>query len=74
MKGPGRIPAQFLSRAEVRQNPVTGMRGGGAFNMTAGSWSDDSPLSLCLMESLTKCGYDLRDIQIVVLNGTGMVT
>jgi len=56
------LPVQFLSRAEVRQNPVTEMRGGGAFDMQAGSWSDDSSLSLCLMESLTKCGYDLRDI------------
>lgn len=56
------LPVQFLSRTEVRQNPVTGMQGGGAFEMPPGTWSDDSSLTLCLVESLVTKGYDLNDI------------
>lgn len=56
------LPIQFLSRAEVKQDPVTDMRGGGAFDMPPGTWSDDSSLTLCLLESLVKKGYDPKDI------------
>lgn len=56
------LPVQFLSRSEVRQNPIMGMRGGGAFETPAGTWSDDGSLTLCLTESLVERGYDLRDI------------
>lgn len=56
------LPVQFLSRSEVRQHPVTGMRGGGAFDLPPGTWSDDSSLTLCLVESLTEKGYDLKDM------------
>jgi ADP-ribosylglycohydrolase len=56
------LPVQFLSRSQVRKNPVTEMRGGGAFDTPPGTWSDDSSLTLCLTESLILSGYDLRDI------------
>ena len=56
------LPAQFLSRAEVKQNPIKGMSGGGTFGLPPGSWSDDSSLTLCLVESLTQKGYDPVDI------------
>lgn len=56
------LSVQFLSRSEIRQKPVTGMRAGGAFNTPAGTWSDDSSLTLCLVESLVERGYDVRDI------------
>lgn len=56
------LPVQFLSRIEVRQNPVSEMRAGGAFDTPRGTWSDDSSLTLCLMKSLTEKGYDLSDI------------
>ncbi len=56
------LPVQFLSRDEVKSNSVTGMRGGGAFNTPAGTWSDDSSLTLCLAESLVEKGYDTNDI------------
>ena len=56
-------PVQFLSREEVRQNPVTGMRGYGTFNLPAGTWTDDSSLTLALLDSLTLNGaVDLKDI------------
>ena len=55
------LPVQFLDREVVAKNPVTTMMGYGQFNVPAGTWSDDSSLSLCLAESLCK-GYDLSDI------------
>ncbi|WP_234702029.1 ADP-ribosylglycohydrolase family protein [Desulfotomaculum nigrificans] len=54
------LPVQFLSRAEVRQQPVTGMTGYGT--LPPGTWSDDSSLTLCLAESLCEVGYDPQDI------------
>lgn len=41
-----------MSREEVRGNPVTGMRGYGTHNLPPGSWSGDSSLLLCTVESL----------------------
>jgi ADP-ribosyl-[dinitrogen reductase] hydrolase len=42
--------------------PVTGMDGGGAFNLQPGQWTDDTSMALCLAESLVeKNGFDARD-------------
>jgi len=51
------VPLEFKSREEVRRNPVTAMRGYGTFNLPPGSWSDDSSLMLCTVESLLD-GFD----------------
>jgi len=51
------VPVEFMSREEVRKNPVTGMRGYGTFSLPPGSWSDDSSLILCTVESLLD-GFD----------------
>ena len=56
-------PVQFESREEVARHPVTGMRGYGVFNMPEGSWTDDSSLTLALLESIKRLGrIDLDDI------------
>ena len=56
-------PVQFMSREEVAEKPVTGMRGYGTFNLPEGSWTDDSSLTIALLESLNrKEGVDLDDI------------
>ncbi len=56
-------PVQFESRAEVAAHPVAGMRGYGTFNLPAGSWTDDSSLTLALLESLKRTdAVDLNDI------------
>ena len=56
-------PVQFESRAEVAQHPITGMRGLGTFNLPEGSWTDDSSLTLALLESIGRLGkIDLDDI------------
>jgi len=56
-------PVQFKSRAEVAKHPVTGMRGNGTFNLPAGSWTDDSSLTLALLDSIKRLNtIDLHDI------------
>ena len=51
------VPVEFMSREQVRRNPITGMRGYGTFNLPPGSWSDDSSLLICTVESLID-GFD----------------
>ncbi len=50
----GREPGSFAA--------VTGLAGGGTFDLPAGAWSDDTAMALCLAESLLACGgFDARD-------------
>lgn len=56
-------PVQFKSRAEVDANPVKTMQGFGTFNLPAGSWTDDSSLTLAMLASIKECGKaDVDDI------------
>ncbi len=57
------VPVEFMSREMVRQNPVSDMRGHGSHNQPAGTWSDDSSLLLCTVDSLAACGkFDPADL------------
>jgi len=50
----GRAPGSFA--------PLTAPIGGGPFDLSAGAWSDDTAMALCLAESLVTCGaFDARD-------------
>lgn len=53
------VPVEFKSREHLKQNPVTDMNGYGTHSQPAGTWSDDSSLTFCLAEMLSK-GYDLK--------------
>ena len=56
-------PVQFETREEVARHPVLGMRGYGTFNLPEGSWTDDSSLTLALLESIRRTGtIDLDEI------------
>lgn len=55
------VPVEFLSRARLAKEPVTGMRGRGSHHQQTGTWSDDSSLAFCTAESLIT-GYDLDDM------------
>ena len=48
------VPVEFKSRQTILQNPVTDMIGYGTYNLPPGTWSDDSSLTFCLAEALTK--------------------
>ncbi len=55
------VPVEFMDREALCQNPVTGMRAFGAHGQRAGTWSDDTSMALCLLESLTG-GVDYTDM------------
>ena len=55
------VPVEFNDRETLRRNPVTDMKGYGTYNQPPGTWSDDTSLTLCLMDSLTH-GLDYADI------------
>jgi ADP-ribosyl-[dinitrogen reductase] hydrolase len=55
------VPVEFKSRQQIAQQPVTDMIGYGTYNLPPGTWSDDSSLTFCLAEALTK-GFDLQSI------------
>lgn len=55
------VPVEFMSREELSENPVTGMRAYGTHQQPKGTWSDDSSMALATLASLRQ-GYDLKDI------------
>lgn len=55
------VPVEFKSRLYLKEHPVRDMLGYGTHHQPKGTWSDDSSLTLCLVESLCN-GLDLKDI------------
>ncbi len=55
------VPVEFFAREDLIANPVTGMVGFGTHNQPAGTWSNDSSLLICTVESLMQ-GFDLQDM------------
>jgi ADP-ribosylglycohydrolase len=55
------VPVEFESRESLAHTPVTDMLGYGTYNQPLGTWSDDTSLTLCLLDSLT-AGLDYTDI------------
>jgi ADP-ribosylglycohydrolase len=56
------VPVEFRGREYLDRNPVTDMIGFGTYNLPAGCWSDDTSMSLCSLESLSKGVVDYDDI------------
>ena len=55
------VPAEFRSRRQLDQAPISDMTGFGTHRQPPGTWSDDSSLALATAESLLG-GYDPRDM------------
>jgi len=55
------VPVEFKKREDLKKSPVTGYLEYMSWNQPKGTWSDDSSLTLCLADELTK-GYDLEKI------------
>ncbi len=57
------VPAEFKSREELIQNPVTQMLGYGSHQVPKGCWSDDTSMTLATMDSIIKKGtIDTNDM------------
>lgn len=53
-------PNEFRSKSKVTK--VEGdYISGGAFNLAAGEWTDDTSMALCLAHSILETGFDLED-------------
>lgn len=48
------VPVEFHSRDQLKRFPVTDMQEFGSHHQPMGSWSDDSSLTFCLMESIAE--------------------
>ena len=46
------VPVEFCSRETLEEEPVTDMTGYGTYNVPAGSWSDDTSMSLCAIGAI----------------------
>lgn len=57
------VPVEFSGREEREVDPVTGMRAYGTHNQPAGTWSDDSSMTLATLESIRQKGkIDYKDM------------
>jgi len=50
------VPVEFSSRQERENDPVKEMRAYGTYSQPFGTWSDDTSLSLCLIDAIAKDG------------------
>ncbi|HTG69954.1 MAG TPA: ADP-ribosylglycohydrolase family protein [Candidatus Udaeobacter sp.] len=57
------VPVEFETREDLKEKPLTDMIGYGSHLQPAGTWSDDSSLVFCLMESVAQFPQiDLHDL------------
>lgn len=61
------VPVEFEDRDSLSKNPVVDMRAYGTYNQPQGTWSDDSSMTLCLVDSLSK-GLDYNNVMVKFLN------
>ena len=59
------VPVEFNSREDISRKPVTDMQGYGTYDFPPGTFSDDSSLTFCLAEALTK-RFDLIGLPITM--------
>ncbi len=57
------VPVEFEFREDLRNNPVKNMRSGGSWGQEAGTWSDDTSMTIAAMESISRLKkIDYRDV------------
>lgn len=55
------VPVEFLTREAIRKKPVESMRSGGTHRQEAGTWSDDTSMTLATADSL-RSGVNYADM------------
>ena len=72
------VPVEFRSREELDIDPVKDMRGFGTYAVPAGSWSDDTSMSLAALRALTdkdwSCDSVMNNFVKWIENGEFTVT
>lgn len=51
------VPAEFMNRTVLKRNPITEMISGGCWNQPAGTWSDDTSMTLATIDALNKSNW-----------------
>lgn len=46
------VPAEFKTREQLKNNPITDMIGYGTYNVPKGTWSDDTSMTLATIDSI----------------------
>ena len=54
------VPVEFCARSERRRDPVVDLRGHGTHGQPRGTWSDDTSLNLCTIDTLLSAGEDYQ--------------
>ncbi len=55
------VPVEFITRESLKFDPVKDMREYGTYHKPRGTWSDDTSMTLCLLDSLAS-GLEYEDI------------
>ena len=55
------VPGEFMTREQLAADPITDMRGGGFHEQLPGTWSDDTSMTLCSIQSIIDKGIDYDD-------------
>lgn len=56
------VPVEFVDRKKIDKNPVNEMRGFGVYPYPAGTWSDDTSMTLAALDSLSNGVVNWNDI------------
>lgn len=57
------VPYEFTQRKVMANKPCTGVTGHGTYNQPPGTWSDDSSMAYCIMDSILE-GYDKHQLMM----------
>ncbi len=56
------VPVEFTGRSILNRDPVTEMRSFGTWNQPAGTWSDDSSMTLVTADLLSGTGWNMENL------------
>lgn len=55
------VPVEFSTREEREKDPVKEMRAYGTYHQPFGTWSDDTSLTICLIDAINR-GYSIKKV------------
>ena len=55
------VPVEFSTRQERKEDPIKEMRAYGTYHQPFGTWSDDTSLTICLIDAINN-GYSIKKV------------